>query len=64
MPCLEFKELEAMSNRVNERRVDPSSPTVERRSVFAVGLRAAQARLAYLMQAHRRDCGTCLQRLP
>jgi hypothetical protein len=60
VPCTEIKELEFIFCRYNERRRVTVAPKWERRSVqSAPRMRAAQARVAYLMQAHRQDCFVC-----
>jgi hypothetical protein len=56
MPCTEIKELEAASNRFAERRQVAVAPTSERRKTSPDWL---QARAAYVMRSHRRNCPVC-----
>lgn len=58
MSCPEMKELEIICTRFAERRAHMATPTTERRNV-PTGHRAVQARIAYLMLAHRQSCATC-----
>jgi hypothetical protein len=58
MCCTEMKELEIRCDRYAERRAKMVTPTTERRAV-PTGHRAVQARIAYLMLAHRQNCTLC-----
>jgi hypothetical protein len=58
MSCLEMKELQLRYEKYKERRSKSEAPTTERRSLPA-GHRAIQARIAYLMLAHRQNCSLC-----
>jgi hypothetical protein len=59
MPCTEMKELEASANRSAERRQVVVAPSLERRKGSDVPHRTVQARIAYLMLVHRRNCALC-----
>jgi hypothetical protein len=59
MPCPEMKELEAFSKRFADRRLVSVPTELERRFGSVLGYRAAQARLAYLIQMHRQNCSIC-----
>jgi hypothetical protein len=59
MPCPEMKELEAFSKRFADRRFVSVPTELERRFGSVLGYRAAQARLAYLIQMHRQNCSIC-----
>jgi hypothetical protein len=56
MPCTEMKELEAACTMFGERRQVALAPTSERRKMSADWL---QARAAYVMRSHRRNCPIC-----
>jgi hypothetical protein len=58
MCCTEMKELQIRRDKYAERRGKMVTPTTERRAV-ATGHRAVQARIAYLMLAHRQNCALC-----
>jgi len=58
MSCPEMKELEIICARFAERRANMVKPENERRNV-PTGHRAVQARIAYLMLAHRQSCAIC-----
>lgn len=59
MPCPEMKELEALGKRFADRRLVSVPTELERRFGPVLGDRAAQARLAYLIQMHRQNCSSC-----
>jgi hypothetical protein len=59
MPCTELKELEAVWSSYAERRFATVSIDSERRKGSARGYMPGQARIAYLMQAHRQNCTKC-----
>jgi hypothetical protein len=59
MPCTEMKELEASADRFAERRQVAIAPNPERRKGSDVPHRTEQARIAYLMLVHRRNCALC-----
>jgi hypothetical protein len=59
MPCTEMKELEASANRFAERRQVAMPANLERRKGSDVPHRTVQARIAYLMLMHRRNCAQC-----
>jgi hypothetical protein len=59
MPCLEMKELEAVSSRYEERRSVAIPLSSERRNTPSGRYRAGQARIAYLIQLHRQSCAAC-----
>jgi hypothetical protein len=58
MSCQEMKELQLRYDRYKERRSKTETPAKERRSM-PTGHRAIQARIAYLMLAHRQSCAQC-----
>jgi hypothetical protein len=59
MPCTEMQELEARNERYNELSHVTISLLSAGRHEFSKWHRTGRARLAYLMQAHRRTCTTC-----
>ena len=58
MFCTEMKELQLRYDKYKERRSRAEKPATERRSV-PTGHRAIQARMAYLILAHRQTCALC-----
>jgi hypothetical protein len=58
MCCTEMKELQIRCDRYAERRGKMVTPATERR-VVPTGHRNVQARIAYLMIAHRQNCTLC-----
>jgi hypothetical protein len=58
MSCKEMKELQLRYEKYVERRSKTEQPAKERRSI-PTGHRAVQARIAYLMLAHRQTCILC-----
>jgi hypothetical protein len=58
MRCMEMKELQIRCDKFAERRGKMVTPATERRAV-PIGHRAVQARIAYLMLAHRQNCAFC-----
>ncbi len=59
MLCPEMKELETFGKGFAERRLVSVPREFERRFGSVLRYRAAQARLAYLIQMHRQNCSIC-----
>jgi hypothetical protein len=57
--CTEMMELQTGVARYAERRREMIVPKYERRKDSGVGHRAVQARVAYLVMVHRRNCLVC-----
>jgi hypothetical protein len=59
-PCTELKELELALSQYAERRVNVIKVIPDRRrDSDSVPRRTAQARIAYMIQLHRKNCALC-----
>jgi hypothetical protein len=59
MPCTEMKELEARNESYNEHSNVTMTLLAAGRDEFSKWHRAGRARMAYMMQTHRKTCKVC-----
>jgi hypothetical protein len=59
MPCQEFIELEASSQRFTERRNKTVETSGERCAGKPAGYRAGEARYAYILMLRLQNCAVC-----
>jgi hypothetical protein len=59
MPCIEMQELEARNDSFNDLSHVTVSLMSAGRHEFRKWHRAGRARIAYIMQTHRKSCKEC-----